>query len=290
MMEGIFESAKGGSRTGTTRRGMGPVYADKVSYNGIRLFDLADESIFAEKLKVQLAIKNPIFEAFQLQPTGEGLRAFFASLMRLDPTARDRAVRETLAWAHRCSDAPLRLEAIGRWILRLAEIYPGDIGVLSPLLLNLLLLQPGDTMFLEAGVLHAYLEGTGIELMANSDNVIRGGLTSKHVDVDELLSILRFEGRSVRLVDPDETAPGQRVFHTPAEEFRLAEILTSPGRPYRNPGSASIELLIILEGEGTIEAPDPLAVAKGDSLLIPASVGPYRMRGSLHLYRAFVPL
>lgn len=68
MMEGIFESAKGSSRTGTTRRGMGPVYADKVSYNGIRLFDLADETIFAEKLKVQLAIKNPIFEAFQLEP------------------------------------------------------------------------------------------------------------------------------------------------------------------------------------------------------------------------------
>jgi adenylosuccinate synthase len=68
MMESIFESAKGSSRTGTTRRGMGPVYADKVSYNGIRLFDLADNSIFAQKLKIQLAIKNPIFEAFQLEP------------------------------------------------------------------------------------------------------------------------------------------------------------------------------------------------------------------------------
>jgi adenylosuccinate synthase len=67
MIESIFEEAKGKARTGTTKRGMGPVYADKVSYNGIRLADLADENLFAEKLRVQLAIKNPIFEAFGMQ-------------------------------------------------------------------------------------------------------------------------------------------------------------------------------------------------------------------------------
>ena len=68
LLEGIYENAKGDARTGTTRRGMGPVYADKVSYNGIRLADLADEKVFAEKLRIQLAIKNPILEAFDIQP------------------------------------------------------------------------------------------------------------------------------------------------------------------------------------------------------------------------------
>ncbi len=68
ILEGIYEKAKGKSKTGTTRRGMGPVYADKVSYNGIRLFDLGDEATFAEKLRIQLSIKNRIFEAFGLQP------------------------------------------------------------------------------------------------------------------------------------------------------------------------------------------------------------------------------
>ena len=68
ILEGIYEKAKGKSKTGTTRRGMGPVYADKVSYNGIRLFDLGDEATFAEKLRLQLSIKNRIFEAFGLQP------------------------------------------------------------------------------------------------------------------------------------------------------------------------------------------------------------------------------
>jgi mannose-6-phosphate isomerase len=235
--------------------------------------------------------------AFADNPSGEGLKTFFASLMRLDGETRERTIQEALAWAGGPSGdaggngrAKDDRAASGGWLQRLAEMYPGDIGVLSPLLLNLLLLQPGDTMFLEAGVLHAYLDGTGIELMANSDNVIRGGLTPKHMDVDELLSILRFEGSELRLAESVETVPGQRVFSTPAREFRLSEINTTPKRPYRNPGSGSIELMIILEGEGRIEASDSLSVGKGDSLLIPASTGPYTVHGTLHIYRADVPL
>jgi len=68
MLEAIYENAKGASRTGTTRRGMGPVYADKVSYNGIRLYDLEDPDVFAEKLRIQLAVKNRIFAAFEVDP------------------------------------------------------------------------------------------------------------------------------------------------------------------------------------------------------------------------------
>ena len=248
--------------------------------------------------------------ALQDDPSEAGLKAFFASLMRLDRNTRQRAIREALGWAEgrlnerskeqlREPSLPAGSSATGiavprtavpRWLLRLADLYPGDIGVLSPLLLNLLLLHPGDAMFLEAGVLHAYLEGTGIELMANSDNVIRGGLTPKHMDVDELLAILRFQGRSVDLIEAEEPVPGVRVFGTPAEEFRLAEIQVRPDRPHRNPGSGSVELMIVIRGEGRIEAHDSLAVAKGDSLLIPASTGSYTILGSLHLYRADVPL
>jgi mannose-6-phosphate isomerase len=251
-----------------------------------------------------------LVDVFRGDPSEAGLKTFFASLMRLGRETRERAIREALGWAEvrlkgRSKEQPDEggcpeggtvpgiadpPGAVPRWLVRLAGGYPGDIGVLSPLLLNLLLLQPGDTMFLEAGVLHAYLEGTGIELMANSDNVIRGGLTPKHVDVNELLSILRFEGRSVTLAQAEETVPGLRVFRTPAEEFRLAEVRVRPDRPHRNPGSGSIELMIVVEGEGRIESSDSLAVAKGDSLLIPASTGSYGIRGNLHLYRADVPL
>jgi len=145
-------------------------------------------------------------------------------------------------------------------------------------------------MFLEAGVLHAYLEGTGIELMANSDNVIRGGLTPKHMDVDELLQILRFEGRSASLADADEAVPGQRVFRTPAEEFRLAEIRVCPDQPYQRSDRDSLELMIAVQGSGRIDSTGSLTLARGDSVLIPASTASYSIQGSLHLYRADVPL
>ncbi|MBN2551900.1 MAG: mannose-6-phosphate isomerase, class I [Spirochaetales bacterium] len=223
--------------------------------------------------------------ALAASPDSAGLKSFFAAVMRLQQRDRQQAIREALEWAGRNPTADT-----ARWILRLAELHPGDIGVLSPLLLNLIRLQPGQAMFLEAGVLHAYLEGTGIELMANSDNVIRGGLTSKHVDVEELLAILRFEGRAPQLVEAAETAPGQRVYQTPAAEFRLAEIRVEAHRPHRSPGSGSVELMIAVRGEGRIEAGASLDFGKGDSLLIPASTGGYRIHGSLHLFKAWVPL
>ena len=234
--------------------------------------------------------------AFAADPSSEGLKEFFASLMDSEPQIRKRLISEALNWARlqlKQADAELLRRdpqlSIPRWMLRLAELYPGDIGVLSPLLLNLVYLREGDTMFLEAGVLHAYLEGTGIELMANSDNVIRGGLTPKHVDVPQLLSILHFEGRALRLAEASGTFPGQRIFQTAAEEFCLAEIRTDPDHPYRSPGSGCIELLLALEGAGTIETAGTHPLNKGDTLAVPASTGAYTIRGSLRVYKASVP-
>jgi len=97
MLETIYEEAKGSARTGTTKRGIGPVYADKVSYNGIRLYDLADEQILAEKIRVQLAIKNPIFKSFGLEPLN--LKAVLEE--KLDQYAQIReVVREPFGLLH----------------------------------------------------------------------------------------------------------------------------------------------------------------------------------------------
>jgi mannose-6-phosphate isomerase len=233
-------------------------------------------------------------DAFRKNPDSAGLKMFFAALMRLDREIRERAIAEAVDWARRQRVGEQRNDsnetAIARWLIRLQELYPGDVGVLSPVLLNLIHLQPGDTLFLEAGVLHAYLEGMGIELMANSDNVIRGGLTPKHMDVEELLAILRFDGKAVQLVESRQTVPGERVFQTPSEEFRLAEIHADPNEPYRCPGTGSIELMICLDGEGRIDAAGSLPLQRGDSLMLPAPTAPYAIHGSLHLFKAFVPL
>ena len=137
--------------------------------------------------------------------------------------------------------------------------YPGDVSALAPLYLNVVTLAPGQALFLPAGELHAYLEGTALEIMANSDNVLRGGLTPKHVDVPELLAILVFEGRSPEVLEAAESGPGERVYRTPAREFELALLDVErrppvPGRPRprgRDPPGARGAARLLAGGQAT---------------------------------------
>jgi len=106
-------------------------------------------------------------------------------------------------------------------------------------MLNLLHLQPGQCTFQPAGVLHAYLEGITVELMANSDNVLRGGLTPKHVDVEELMHTLSFESGNTPVLRGDRVSSTETVYRTSAEEFELSRIELSPGESHsRGPGTA----------------------------------------------------
>src|SRR5690606_7943108 len=99
-----------------------------------------------------------------------------------------------------------RHDARAAWVRELAARHPGDLGAFAPLYLHLVELAPGQALFLPARELHAYLRGAGLELMASSDNVLRGGLTPKHVDVPELLATLRFEPVEPAIIDP---VPGE---------------------------------------------------------------------------------
>ncbi|MCB2148000.1 MAG: mannose-6-phosphate isomerase, class I, partial [Deltaproteobacteria bacterium] len=151
---------------------------------------------------------------------GKGVRNFFEAMMRLTTEKRKVAAREVLNKAGPLADTSLPCQ----WMVKLASAYPGDMGVLSPALLNLICLEPGQAMFLPAGQLHAYLDGVGIELMANSDNVLRGGLTPKHVDVPELLSVFRFEETPIKILEPVTVGPAESGYDCPAEEFSLTVI------------------------------------------------------------------
>ncbi|MDR2767210.1 MAG: mannose-6-phosphate isomerase, class I [Treponema sp.] len=107
---------------------------------------------------------------------------------------------------------------------RFAEAYPGDSAVLSPLYLNVISLKPREAIYLPAGILHAYVEGFGVECMANSDNVLRGGLSGKHIDQNELFAITRFEPFEPPLIFGGEGPPGVYRYRTGAEEFTLYRI------------------------------------------------------------------
>jgi len=159
-------------------------------------------------------------------------------------------------------------------------------------LLNLICLAPGQAMYLPAGQLHAYLDGVGIELMANSDNVLRGGLTPKHVAVPELLSVVRFVETAVDILEPEPVRPAESRYGCPAAEFSLGVIQTSPDQRYISPSMRSVEMLLCTGGDGWLEGDgrgSKMPVRKGDSFLVPASLDAYALHGSLTLYKASVP-
>ena len=118
---------------------------------------------------------------------------------------------------------------VAREVLALAEAHPGDVGVLAALLLNHVVLGAGEALYLPAGNLHTYLRGTGVEIMANSDNVLRGGLTAKHVDVPELLRVLDFSHGELSVQRGEPVGPHETAYYTPAEEFRLTRLEWAAG-------------------------------------------------------------
>jgi mannose-6-phosphate isomerase len=153
--------------------------------------------------------------------------------------------------------APTGKESPDYWALRAAEHFPlpgghRDRGIFSVYLLNLVHLQPGQGTFQPAGVLHAYLEGVNVELMANSDNVLRGGPTTKHVDVPELLKILTFEGGTPEVFSGVPLSPEQRVYRTPADEFELSRIALAPRGRYAGEATYGPKALIVLQGSATL--------------------------------------
>jgi len=173
---------------------------------------------------------------------------------------------------------------------RLADFYPGDTGVLLALMLNLVSLRPGEAMSLPAGNIHAYLFGTGVEIMANSDNVLRGGLTPKHVDVPELLRVVLFEPTAPHRVPAQDLAPGLAVYRSGFDEFDLA-VITPAAEPVGLPG-AGATAVVVIAGELTLRRGDEtLTLGPGESAFVAGSELPVTAHGpeGLLAYAAFTP-
>ena len=161
------------------------------------------------------------------------------------------------------------------WMVRLAEHYPGDVGAVVALLLNCVRLRPGDAIHLGAGTLHAYLAGMGVEVMASSDNVLRGGLTRKHVDVRELLDVLDctpLDDPIVRSIAND----GERRYPTPEDDFSLS-VMTAAGETV---GRAVAGPDVVLCTAGRFDG-----LARGEAAIVPAAEREWSLtgKGTLHV-------
>ncbi|TQJ57879.1 mannose-6-phosphate isomerase type 1 [Arthrobacter sp. SLBN-83] len=219
------------------------------------------------------ALVQALIDDLAATDEGAGLRRAFERLITGGQKVAEDTALLVEALLSRASLEPYQAE-LGT-VISLNEKYPGDPGVLISLLLNRISLKPGEAVYLPAGNVHAYLHGLGVEVMASSDNVLRGGLTPKHVDVPELLNTIDFHPVAVPMLDAEKTVMDQELFRPPFKEFQLQRIELGPDSgpvPLAQSGAA---VVIVVAGEVYLDSPKgDLQLSRGRSAFIAAAEAP----------------
>jgi mannose-6-phosphate isomerase len=234
----------------------------------------------AEALRLVRLVGSPLLERVTA-PLGHAdeehaLRETFAAVLGLDGADRERLVAEVVdaCAGHRAEPGSSDAAALD-WVVRLAASYPGDTGVVAPLLLRLLRLEPGQAVFLESGVLHAYLRGVGVEVQASSDNVLRGGLTAKHVDVAELRRVVRYASRTDPRVWPRPVSEGVEAYDVPVSDFAVWRV--EVGGPERPVPAVGPRIVVCVAGRVAVGG---VTLDPGRAAFLPAGSGPLVVSGT----------
>ncbi|MGW2685757.1 mannose-6-phosphate isomerase, class I [Streptomyces sp. NPDC001414] len=204
---------------------------------------------------------KPYVDLLRAQPEEAALREVLTAVLTADREEMAHTVAEA-------AEACARLGGDHAPYAGLAHHYPGDPGVIAAMLLNHVRLQPGEALFLGAGIPHAYLAGLGVEIMANSDNVLRCGLTPKHVDVPELLRVVRFEAGDPGVLRPEAAPDGEEVYETPIDEFRLSRYVLPAGTTAHDLTLPTPQILLCTAGAVRAGEED---LTPGQSVFVPAS-------------------
>lgn len=228
-----------------------------------------------------VADANPVIGQFIAEPTSARLSTLFAGLLNMQGDEKAHALR-VLRTA-------LNTEQGDAWeAIRLIEaFYPDDSGLFSPLLLNIVKLNPGDAMFLFAETPHAYLCGTGLEVMANSDNVLRAGLTPKYIDIPELVANVKFTAKPANTLLTQPEKQGSTLdFPIPVDDFSFSlHGLNHDETALAQDGAA---ILFCVEGEAILSKNDQRLVLKaGESAFVGANESPIQVSGHGRLARVY---
>ncbi|MET3140701.1 UNVERIFIED_ORG: mannose-6-phosphate isomerase [Arthrobacter sp. UYEF2] len=228
-------------------------------------FDLVESGIPPLLVEVLEILENPDEDA--------GLKSAFERLIK---GGDDVSQTTALVAAALISGAPLApYQAELSTVISLNEKYPGDPGVLISLLLNRISLAPGEAVYLPGGKVHAYLHGMGVEVMASSDNVLRGGLTPKHVDVPELLRTVEFQSVAIPRLTPEFSGLGQELYQPPFREFQLQRIELAPRAEPVPLAQAGAVVVIVVAGSVYLDSPKgDLQLTRGGSAFLPAAEAP----------------
>ena len=202
----------------------------------------------------------------QAVPTAPSTREAFLAVVATATAAMVEDLAAALDGARAVDEAQAEFQETARL---LTGTYPHDPSVLVALMLNRARLAPWEAIFVPAGTMHAYLRGTGVEVMGASDNVVRGGLTGKHVDLPVLVEIGDFQPADPTILTPQDEAPGLRSYATGAPEFGV-RLVRADGPSIDLPGQDRARLVLGLSGELTVqgtESTGAITVRRGDAVL-----------------------
>lgn len=225
-------------------------------------------------------------EVLKASPNELGLQAFFTIVMNLNGKRKQSALAELHLNNDRRMKTALAREAFDL-IATFRQEYANDIGLFAPLMLNIVELAPGEAMFLHAETPHAYVKGTGLEIMGNSDNVLRAGLTPKYIDVPELIANTRFEPIPLEKIRLNPVQKGNKVgYPIPVDDFDF-EVITSDDSQ-REQFVRSAEILFCIEGNIQVISQDVgVELKAGESLFVCYSTMSYKYQGKGVFARAF---
>ncbi|MDD9207718.1 mannose-6-phosphate isomerase, class I [Georgenia sp. 10Sc9-8] len=243
-----------------------------------------------EDLDAPLA--RELHDLLRADPSPAGIcRAFTCLLAPADRPGHEAVQEVSAACAARLEHGSPSPRADGT-VVALAEAYPGDPGVVASLLLNPVTLQPGEALFVPAGGVHAYLSGLGVEVMASSDNVLRAGLTRKHVDVPEMLACVDYVAAPPIRVAPEVFHGATRVFYAPVDDFELSvtELTDRPTDATHPLPGRGPRVVLCLDGDVTVSsAAETLPLARGQAAFVRADEGRMTVHGAGTLVQADVP-
>ena len=254
-----------------------PAFADLAPWFPLYLHDVEEESADGREL----------------------LRRFYEEIMNMPQAVVDRLLQSLLAPIIPLYEQGL-LKKISPhyWAAKAARTFPlpgggMDRGIFSIYFMNLIGLKPGQGTFQGAGLPHAYLEGINVELMANSDNVLRGGLTVKHVDVPELLKVLDFSSGRPGILEGQPLSETEQLYPTPTDDFQLSRIGLKAGQEHNSARKHGPDIMIVLEGSAQITAVGESYLLQRGTIVLAAADSAWRLRsaatGAL-VFRATAPI
>ncbi|EGU56681.1 phosphomannose isomerase [Vibrio nigripulchritudo ATCC 27043] len=255
--------------------------------NGFRAYaDII--SLFSRVIeKLDLPVIQKLVESFRKNMTPEGMEVFFTGVLSLGDKDKELSIRGLIEYAKEYQ-RPNKENDIWTLILDLEQTYPNDVGLFGPLMLNVFTLKPGDAMYLDARTPHAYIRGTGLEVMANSDNVLRAGLTLKHIDVKELVRCTSFVEKPLEsLLLAPKVLGRKNSYSVPVPDFSFDCFTMASDEKILVQGA---EILFAIDSIVTVvhTSGESLVIAKGESVFIPAYAEEYLLNSEGRVARVYI--